>query len=41
MLVEASPGGWKEKGRFTIPEKMDPRPGGAIWTPLSICSTNW
>ena len=32
VLVEASPGGWKEKGRFTIPEKMDPRPGGAIWT---------
>ncbi len=32
VLVEASPGGWKEKGRFTIPEKMNPRPGGAIWT---------
>jgi outer membrane protein assembly factor BamB len=32
VLVEASPGGWKEKGRFTIPEKMDPRPGGQIWT---------
>jgi outer membrane protein assembly factor BamB len=31
-LVEASPGGWKEKGRFTIPEKETPRPGGAIWT---------
>ena len=31
-LVEASPGGWKEKGRFTIPEKMTPRPGGSIWT---------
>lgn len=32
VLVEASPGEWKEKGRFTIPEKSTPRPGGKIWT---------
>jgi outer membrane protein assembly factor BamB len=32
VLVEASPKGWKETGRFTIPEKSTPRPGGSIWT---------
>ena len=31
-LVEATPGGWKQTGLFTIPEKSTPRPGGAIWT---------
>lgn len=31
-LVAASPDGWKETGRFTIPEKSNPRPGGSIWT---------
>ena len=33
-LVEASPGGWQEKGRFTIPEQTKlPRKQGQIWTP--------
>jgi outer membrane protein assembly factor BamB len=32
-LVEASPKGWIEKGRFTIPEQTKlPRKGGQIWT---------
>ena len=32
VLVDASPEEWKEKGRFTIPEKSTPRRGGSIWT---------
>jgi outer membrane protein assembly factor BamB len=32
-LVEANPAGWKEKGRFKIPEKTSlPRKSGKIWT---------
>ncbi|QJX00381.1 PQQ-binding-like beta-propeller repeat protein [Frigoriglobus tundricola] len=32
VLVEASPKGWKESGRFEIPEKsQSPRRQGAIW----------
>jgi outer membrane protein assembly factor BamB len=31
-LVEASPGGWSEKGRFTLePQASDRNPKGAIW----------
>jgi outer membrane protein assembly factor BamB len=33
VLVEASPAGWKEKGRFQLPEKSTlPRRSGMIWT---------
>jgi outer membrane protein assembly factor BamB len=33
VLVEATPGGWKEKGRFTIPEETSRRSQrGKIWT---------
>jgi outer membrane protein assembly factor BamB len=33
VLIEADPKGWKEKGRFTIPEKAPPSsPSGKIWT---------
>ena len=33
-LVEASPGGWKETGRFRIPASSAQRkPSGKIWTP--------
>jgi outer membrane protein assembly factor BamB len=33
-LVEASPDGWKELGRFTIPQQSSLRkPNGKIWTP--------
>jgi hypothetical protein len=33
VLVEASPAGWKEHGRFTIPQKTQlPRKSGRIWT---------
>ena len=31
-LVEATPEGWNQTGRFTIPEKTElPRGAGAIW----------
>ncbi len=34
VLVEASPTGWRESGRFTIPEQTKLRkPRGRIWTP--------
>ena len=33
-LIEATPSGWKETGRFTIPEESKlPRRQGLIWTP--------
>lgn len=33
VLAEASPAGWKERGRFELPEKSEfPRRLGAIWT---------
>jgi len=33
VLIEASPEGWKEKGRFTIPEQSPYRsPNGGVWT---------
>jgi len=33
VLADASPGGWKEKGRFEIPEKSKhPRRSGNIWS---------
>jgi outer membrane protein assembly factor BamB len=33
VLVEASPAGWNEKGRFTIPQETKlPRKQGRIWT---------
>jgi hypothetical protein len=33
-LIEASTTGWKENGRFTIPEQSSSRkPAGKIWTP--------
>jgi hypothetical protein len=33
VLAEATPEGWKEKGRFEIPEKSKfPRRSGLIWT---------
>jgi outer membrane protein assembly factor BamB len=32
-LAEASPAGWKEKGRFKIPQQTSlPRKSGQIWT---------
>lgn len=37
VLIEASSAGWKEKGRFTIPQESKvPRKGGRIWTPPVI-----
>jgi outer membrane protein assembly factor BamB len=34
VLIEASPGGWKESGRFKIPQQTKLRkPNGKIWTP--------
>jgi outer membrane protein assembly factor BamB len=39
VLAEASPKGWKELGRFTIPEKSKfPRRGGAIWTHPAVAN---
>jgi hypothetical protein len=33
VLVEASPQGWKEKGRFEIPQKTSHRSvNGKVWT---------
>ena len=33
MLIEASPAGWKEHGRFTIPKvTASARRSGGIWT---------
>jgi outer membrane protein assembly factor BamB len=33
VLAEASPSGWKEKGRFELPEKSSfPRRSGLLWT---------
>jgi outer membrane protein assembly factor BamB len=33
VLIEASPEGWKEKGRFAIPEQSSIRsPSGGVWT---------
>jgi outer membrane protein assembly factor BamB len=33
VMIEAKPDGWKEKGRFTIPEKTkQTSPSGKIWT---------
>ncbi len=38
-LVEASPRGWNEKGRFTIPETTKvARKGGQIWTPPVVAN---
>jgi hypothetical protein len=31
-LVEVSPKGWKEKGRFEIPEHARKAPSGRHWT---------
>jgi outer membrane protein assembly factor BamB len=34
VLIDASPAGWKERGRFQIPEQTRLRkPSGRIWTP--------
>ena len=34
VLIEASPNGWKESGRFRIPQQTKQRkPRGGIWTP--------
>ena len=39
VLVEASPAGWREKGRFTIPaETKLPRKQGQIWTPPVVAN---
>jgi hypothetical protein len=33
-LIEASTSGWKETGRFTIPEhSTQKKPRGGLWTP--------
>lgn len=34
VLIEATPAGWNEKGRFTIPQRSPNRkPSGRVWTP--------
>jgi outer membrane protein assembly factor BamB len=39
VLVKASPSGWREKGRFTIPtETKLPRKQGRIWTPPVVAN---
>ncbi|HZT83404.1 MAG TPA: PQQ-binding-like beta-propeller repeat protein, partial [Gemmataceae bacterium] len=39
VLAEANKEGWKEHGRFTIPEKSKLRkPGGRMWTPPVIAN---
>ncbi len=39
VLVEASPAGWHEKGRFTIPGQTKlPRNQGQIWTPPVVAN---
>jgi outer membrane protein assembly factor BamB len=37
VLIEASPAGWNEKGRFSLPQKSKLRkPRGKVWTPPVI-----
>lgn len=39
VLVDASPEGWNERGRFTIPEQTKlPRKQGQIWTPPVVAN---
>ena len=39
VLVDATPAGWTERGRFTIPQHTDLRkPRGKIWTPPVVAN---
>jgi len=39
VLIDASPDGWNERGRFTIPEQTKlPRKQGQIWTPPVVAN---
>lgn len=39
VLIEASPAGWKETGRFKIPrQSQQRRPNGKIWTPPVVAN---